>query len=340
MKTASIFLATFVCNTFLGLLSHAAPIASESFATSAGGNDYVSFTSILSQNPTVGASGFVGPWGNCCTGALVPVPGGLTHELTPGETFNGHLVGYTSNSSATRNLSREIDYTPSDGTYYMSMLLRKNAPTTRGDLLAGLGRSQGAETSIFGIDGTWLGFVDGGISFFWGPDAHLSTVLPESQMNVDETYFALLQYDFTTLGPDKVTATIYDGSSAEVASQSFPGLDLDQTMGRFSVVTQDFGPIPELDEWRFGTELRDVMVQALPGDFDLDGDVDGADFLMLQRNPSIGNLAEWQANYGTPNLLAESRAAVPEPATVLLLLVGFAFACIRGPMSHRNQQIL
>ena len=31
-------------------------------------------------------------------------------------------------------------------------------------------------------------------------------------------------------------------------------------MGRFSVFTQDFGPAGAVDEWRFGTELSDVMV--------------------------------------------------------------------------------
>lgn len=65
----------------------------------------------------------------------------------------------------------------------------------------------------------------------------------------------------------------------------------------------------------------------LAGDFDLDGDVDGHDFLLWQRNPSIGNLADWQTHYGTP-LVASSRAGssptpaatpVPEPAAGLLL---------------------
>ena len=152
MNKATLFLATFAVTLLAALASQATPIAKESFATSAGGNDYVPFTTIRNQNPTVGSMGFVGPWGNCCTFNLQAIPGGLTHQLTPGETFDGHLVGDTRKSSATRNLSRAIDYTPSDGTYYMSMLLNKNAPTTRGDLLAGLNRSQGAETNIFSID--------------------------------------------------------------------------------------------------------------------------------------------------------------------------------------------
>ncbi|QEG37393.1 LamG-like jellyroll fold domain-containing protein [Bythopirellula goksoeyrii] len=36
----------------------------------------------------------------------------------------------------------------------------------------------------------------------------------------------------------------------------------------------------------------------IAGDFDVDSDVDGADFLLWQRNPSVGNLGDWQANYG------------------------------------------
>ncbi len=54
------------------------------------------------------------------------------------------------------------------------------------------------------------------------------------------------------------------------------------------------------------------------GDFDLDGDVDGRDFLAWQRNPSVGNLADWQSNYGTGSSVAAS-VSVPEPSTWVLL---------------------
>ncbi len=54
----------------------------------------------------------------------------------------------------------------------------------------------------------------------------------------------------------------------------------------------------------------------IAGDFDSDGDVDGADFLAWQRNPSVGSLSDWQANYGAP-LVAASQA-VPEPSASLL----------------------
>jgi hypothetical protein len=62
------------------------------------------------------------------------------------------------------------------------------------------------------------------------------------------------------------------------------------------------------------------------GDFDLDGDVDGRDFLMWQRGESPiqwgpGDLADWQNNYGFSSLTAAS-TAVPEPASLVLLIAG------------------
>ena len=47
------------------------------------------------------------------------------------------------------------------------------------------------------------------------------------------------------------------------------------------------------------TELVLSDFQAGPvGDFDLDGDVDGQDFLLWQRDPIIGQLDDWKANFG------------------------------------------
>ena len=55
------------------------------------------------------------------------------------------------------------------------------------------------------------------------------------------------------------------------------------------------------------------------GDFDQDGDVDGHDFLVWQRNPAVGKAALWKAQYGS-NLLVPTVAAVPEPAATGWLL--------------------
>lgn len=66
---------------------------------------------------------------------------------------------------------------------------------------------------------------------------------------------------------------------------------------------------------------------SLPGDFDGDGDVDGRDFLVWQRNPIIGNLADWQLNFGSGSLGA--LGSVPEPTTLVLLMTAAAGICLR-----------
>jgi autotransporter-associated beta strand protein len=70
--------------------------------------------------------------------------------------------------------------------------------------------------------------------------------------------------------------------------------------------------------------LQVTTYNGLPGDFDNDGDVDGQDFLVWQRNPGVGSLTDWSNNYGLPLVAASSAnlAAVPEPAAALLTLVG------------------
>ena len=72
---------------------------------------------------------------------------------------------------------------------------------------------------------------------------------------------------------------------------------------------------------------------AKPGDFDLDGDVDGSDFMVWQRggspNPvSSADLALWKANYATA---VAATGAVPEPGTLCLglIVVGAGAGCIR-----------
>jgi hypothetical protein len=77
---------------------------------------------------------------------------------------------------------------------------------------------------------------------------------------------------------------------------------------------------------------------SLGGDFDNDGDVDGADFLVWQRGGSpnplgASDLAAWKANFGaTASVVAtvvqgsvsysSAASAVPEPSSCLILLAG------------------
>jgi hypothetical protein len=82
------------------------------------------------------------------------------------------------------------------------------------------------------------------------------------------------------------------------------------------------------DLWHVSEAFPDVqLVQApsKPGDFDIDGDTDGNDFLVWQRGVggvhNAATLATWKANFGVP-----AAGGVPEPAVAVL--VGSALALL------------
>jgi hypothetical protein len=349
MKTIY-FWATFVVATCTVARLQAALIASESFSTE--GGFLISYTpgSIADEAPIEGCIGFMGGWSGG-TSAFVVTNGGLTHALTPGQTWDGRLIAHTSSGSVgpggARNLGRLLSSAPGSGTYYMSVLLQKNAFTSSRDLLAGLSADNPPETGIFDVYGSYIGFVDGGISFF-APGAQIWQLLPYAQVNVNETYFALLRYDYSTSGPDTVTATIYNGASSQVAQQTMTGLGLDGSLTHFSVLTQEFGPMVAIDEWRFGRAVSDVMVpQQLAGDYNNNGVVDAADYVVwrddegttnvLPNDPLGGTIGQaqygqWRAHFGQTagsGSGATSNAAVPEPATLVLLMFAAASWCVR-----------
>ncbi len=80
----------------------------------------------------------------------------------------------------------------------------------------------------------------------------------------------------------------------------------------------------------------------LSGDYDLDGDVDGHDFLSWQRGDSpnsfsASDLTDWQANYGvgTSSSLMASSTTVPEP-TGFALLFAAAFLQLQWPRTRQT----
>jgi len=94
--------------------------------------------------------------------------------------------------------------------------------------------------------------------------------------------------------------------------------------GQFFILS-DFG----------STATAFVQSLPIPGDFDLDRDVDGNDFLKWQRGESFdsgsaSDLANWEAYYGifAPLPISAAATTVPEPSTVLALLMAAA-TCFR-----------
>ena len=74
-----------------------------------------------------------------------------------------------------------------------------------------------------------------------------------------------------------------------------------------------------------GIDNITLSADSLAGDFNDDGIVDGADFLIWQRGDSpdslsSGDLMAWQSNYGQP-LGNDLFTAVPEPTSIVLLVL-------------------
>jgi len=137
----------------------------------------------------------------------------------------------------------------------------------------------------------------------------------------DFSWTNLTQADFDTNPLAGALGQSPDGNSPNFSSTGNPlkfGYALGNTnaSGVPGIVTTTHG----VDNWR--VEIN----PGIPGDFDSDGDVDGNDFLVWQRNPGIGNLADWQANYGQP--LVSVTTTVPEPQG--LTLVGMFLASFLG----------
>jgi glycoprotein endo-alpha-1,2-mannosidase len=83
----------------------------------------------------------------------------------------------------------------------------------------------------------------------------------------------------------------------------------------------------------YGNRYLDILrtSTAIPGDFNKDGKVDGADFLKWQRGeltnpPSQSDLDAWQENFGNVfSPMTATSTGVPEPSSIVLLLVACTF---------------
>jgi serralysin len=88
------------------------------------------------------------------------------------------------------------------------------------------------------------------------------------------------------------------------------------------------GDSGNLQFYELSIGVTHTPVVSVPGDFDLDGDVDGADFLVWQRGFGSGydseDLANWRENFGMTSSMAIAATTVPEPSGELLATAAFA----------------
>lgn len=154
----------------------------------------------------------------------------------------------------------------------------------------------------------------------------------ENFKNVGTLFFNLSGTDaddFDRLVVDSM-ATLAGTLSVDLIENSLPSggdefelLTAETVMGTFDELL-----LPSLSgiTWELEYKPDSVVlraVDALSVDTEPDGDVDGADFLALQRdNPSL--IATWRTQYGISSGLLASAKQVPEPTALLLLASSLA----------------
>ena len=116
--------------------------------------------------------------------------------------------------------------------------------------------------------------------------------------------------------------SLVDGFQPKIGNR-FDILDFGSSTGAFSGLAEgglvgNFGGANLLITYLGGDGNDVTLLAALPGDFDLDGDADGFDFIKWQSgespNPfSASDLVDWEANYGAVSQLV-AVGTVPEPS--------------------------
>jgi len=159
----------------------------------------------------------------------------------------------------------------------------------------------------------------------------------------------LFAFDFHS--PLSGGAELESNSSADLLQINLQAsVDALGSFGVFAV------PGPENSEWSDASQpifsrrefanVRDdespfrlaTVIVAHPGDFDVDNDVDGDDFLHWQRGESfdplsLNDLQDWSDNLGSvvsPISTATSFEAVPEPSTAVIAALAIGMASVIG----------
>jgi hypothetical protein len=355
-----------VCFACAAKFSSAAVLAYEGF-------DYPNDGPTL-LNGLAGGTGWGGPW--TFSGAAATGNDGFDVSLdnnsltTTGFPFApaGDRVlavglGTGGNSArADRLLPTTVDLSVDGNVLYASFLIQK---TTSGgtsndnievNFLAGLGTGSGSTPIRFGSTSSERLFIhDGG------------SVPAEStyeDMTLTTNYFTVIKIESRATDPDIYSVLTYSGAETVPMAEPVTWDRSHSPATPNNVIINGIrlwiGVLTagEFDEIRIGQTWADVTaptVTAHAGDFDSDGDVDGADFVAWQTNfpkASDATLAQgdadgdgdvdgadfvvWQTNF--PFTPGGGASPIPEPGSIVLTIFGLFGIAVVGRNFRRGQR--
>lgn len=173
-------------------------------------------------------------------------------------------------------------------------------------------------------------------------DELLVETISDPALNGDDTITSFLFSGLSSLAPGAHTIVGETFDEAEAARPNggmFPVPQFDpstETLDRVSFQAFNFFDgegVPVTDK-TIDFSIDKIYFEepaGLTADFDNDGDVDGNDFLVWQRNNSVGSLSAWENEYGMTAGSVAAATAVPEPSAALLsAIIAVGLACGRG----------
>jgi hypothetical protein len=159
----------------------------------------------------------------------------------------------------------------------------------------------------------------------------------------DDTYFMNMTIERS--GNDLVISATLDGLNG--FTQSILATDTTAgTLGTYAFNRLGFllGGNLGTDQASFSNMVVTYIPAALPGDFNNDGTVDAADYVVWRKAGLPGEkYQEWRSNYGASSIVSSSRAvaafsAVPEPARVAFIPAAAAAVCLRHRQRARRHR--
>jgi hypothetical protein len=257
------------------------------------------------------------------------------------------ISGFTSvTSSIVRKTSTTFDLTQED-TLYGSLLLRKDGSASQNESIFYFQLvGNVSDTGGVASGSAFVGIYDDGRPVVGVGSGSAVSILGSgsSPFSLGIAYFMVFKVTSTPTA-DTISLKVYSPSDAVPLME--PVWDLSETLTpgpsippstTINGVRIDKGKNAAVtfDEIRLGSTWASVTRHVEPGDFDLDGDVDGADFVVWQTHFPLATGATysqgdadadndvdgadfiiWQTNFPYPL----GPAAVPEPATIALMLL-------------------